>query len=65
MADEPTGNLDSASGRDIMGIFLDLAAQGRTLIIITHDLALARRAGRIVEIRDGRIVRDLPAAEAA
>ena len=65
LADEPTGNLDTTSGSDIMGIFLDLAAQGRTLIVITHDLALARRAGRIVEIRDGTIVRDVPAAEAA
>ncbi len=65
LADEPTGNLDTTSGRDIMGIFLDLAAQGRTLIVITHDMALARRAGRIVEIRDGRIVKDGPAAEAA
>jgi putative ABC transport system ATP-binding protein len=65
LADEPTGNLDTTSGSDIMGIFLDLAAQGRTLIVITHDLALARRAGRIVEIRDGKIVRDGPAAEAA
>jgi len=65
LADEPTGNLDSTSGGDIMGLFLDLAAQGRTLVVITHDLTLARRAGRIVEIRDGRIVRDGPAAEAA
>ena len=65
LADEPTGNLDTTSGSDIMGIFLDLAAQGRTLIFITHDLALARRAHRIVEIRDGKIVRDGPAAEAA
>ena len=65
MDHEPTGNLDTTSGSDIMGIFLDLAAQGRTLIVITHDLALARRAHRIVEIRDGKIVRDGPAAEAA
>ena len=65
LADEPTGNLDTTSGSDIMGIFLDLAAQGRTLVVITHDMALARRAGRIVEIRDGTIVRDVPAAEAA
>ena len=65
LADEPTGNLDTTSGSDIMGIVLDLAAQGRTLIFITHDLALARRAHRIVEIRDGKIVRDGPAAEAA
>jgi ABC-type polar amino acid transport system ATPase subunit len=65
LADEPTGNLDSTSGRDIMGIFLDLAKQGRTLVVITHDLTLARRASRIVEIRDGKIVRDGPAAETA
>jgi ABC-type lipoprotein export system ATPase subunit len=65
LADESTGNLDSTSGGDIVGIFLDLAAQGRTLIVITHDLALARRAHRIVEIRDGRIVRDGLAADAA
>ena len=65
LADEPTGNLDTTSGSDIMGIFLDLAAQGRTLIVITHDHALARRAGRIIEIRDGTIVRDVPSAEAA
>jgi predicted ABC-type transport system involved in lysophospholipase L1 biosynthesis ATPase subunit len=64
-AEEPTGNLDSTSGGDIMGLFLDLAAQGRTLVVIMPDLTLARRAGRIVEIRDGRIVRDGPAVEAA
>ena len=65
LADEPTGNLDTTSGSDIMGLFLDLHRQGRTMIVITHDMALARRAGRIVEVRDGRIVADHPAAEAA
>jgi len=65
LADEPTGNLDTHSGTDIMAVFLELAAQGRTLVVITHDMALARRAHRIVEIRDGRIVADRPAAEAA
>ena len=65
LADEPTGNLDTTSGSDIMGLFLDLWRQGRTLVVITHDLALARRASRIVEVRDGRIVADHPAAEAA
>jgi len=58
LADEPTGNLDTSSGGDIMGLFEELWRQGRTLVVITHDAALARRAGRIVEIRDGRIVRD-------
>ena len=65
LADEPTGNLDTTSGTDIMGVFLDLWKQGSTLVVITHDLALARRASRIVEIRDGKIVSDRPAEEAA
>ena len=53
LADEPTGNLDTTSGSDIMSIFTDLWKQGRTLVIITHDPALAKRASRVVEIRDG------------
>jgi putative ABC transport system ATP-binding protein len=65
LADEPTGNLDTTSGTDIMGVFLDLWRQGSTLVVITHDMALARRASRIVEIRDGKIVSDRPAEEAA
>jgi putative ABC transport system ATP-binding protein len=56
LADEPTGNLDTSSGGDIMGIFEDLWKQGRTVIVITHDPALARRASRVLEIRDGRAV---------
>ena len=62
LADEPTGNLDSTSGGDIMSIFTDLWKQGSTLVIITHDPALARRASRVVEIRDGRITSDHSAA---
>lgn len=58
LADEPTGNLDSTSGSDIMSMFTDLWKQGRTLVIITHDPALARRASRVVEVRDGRITAD-------
>ncbi len=58
LADEPTGNLDTTSGTDIMSIFNELWQSGRTLIIITHDPALARRASRVVEIRDGRITSD-------
>jgi putative ABC transport system ATP-binding protein len=65
LADEPTGNLDTTSGTDIMGVFLDLWKQGSTLVVITHDMALARRASRIVEIRDGKIVSDRPAEVAA
>ena len=58
LADEPTGNLDSTSGGDIMHVFDDLWKQGSTLVVITHDSALARRASRVVEIRDGKVTRD-------
>ena len=65
LADEPTGNLDSSSGTDIMGLFTELWSQGSTLIVITHDMTLARRASRIVRIHDGRIVEDSVAGVAA
>lgn len=58
LADEPTGNLDTSSGGDIMSLFAELWEQGRTLVVVTHDAALARRAPRQVEIRDGDIVDD-------
>jgi putative ABC transport system ATP-binding protein len=58
LADEPTGNLDSTSGGDIMELFQELWESGRTMLVITHDAALARRAPRQVEIRDGLVVRD-------
>ena len=58
LADEPTGNLDTSAGGDIMGLFTELWKQGSTLVVITHDMTLARRASRVVEIRDGHIVRD-------
>jgi putative ABC transport system ATP-binding protein len=62
LADEPTGNLDSASGKAIVGIFEELHAQGQTIVMITHDMGLARLASRVVQIRDGRIVQDTAAA---
>ena len=62
LADEPTGNLDTGSGSDVMGLLGELSAQGRTLVVVTHDMNLARRAHRVVEIRDGVIVSDAPAA---
>ncbi len=65
LADEPTGNLDSSSGKDIMSLFEDLAARGHTLVLITHDNALAQRTRRIVQIQDGRIVEDRPTVVAA
>ena len=58
LADEPTGNLDTSSGTDVMSLFEDLWRQGRTILVVTHDPALARRAERVVEVRDGTIVRD-------
>ncbi|WP_340820439.1 ABC transporter ATP-binding protein [Methanolobus sp. WCC4] len=56
LADEPTGNLDSVTGNDIMEIFADLHRKGRTIVMITHDPELAEYADRIVNIRDGIIV---------
>ncbi len=64
LADEPTGNLDSTSGGDIMGLFTELWSAGGTVIVITHDMTLARRASRVIEVHDGRILKD-SASEAA
>ncbi|MEO8585869.1 MAG: ABC transporter ATP-binding protein [Acidobacteriota bacterium] len=64
LADEPTGNLDSTSGGDIMGLFTDLWSAGGTVVVITHDMTLARRASRVIEVHDGRILKD-SAREAA
>jgi putative ABC transport system ATP-binding protein len=58
LADEPTGNLDSQTAADVNRLFLDLAAQGKTLFIVTHDTELARSAHRVIELRDGLIIRD-------
>ncbi len=55
LADEPTGNLDSESGAEILKILIDLHQQGKTLIVVTHDEHIAENAGRIVEIFDGQI----------
>jgi putative ABC transport system ATP-binding protein len=55
IADEPTGNLDSARGEEILKLLKDLNAQGITLIIITHDMSVARQAGRTIQIKDGRL----------
>jgi putative ABC transport system ATP-binding protein len=54
-ADEPTGNLDSKSGAEIMDIFKELHRAGKTIIVVTHDPEIARRAERIVRIRDGQV----------
>jgi len=56
LADEPTGNLDTKSGADVMDIIRSLNKQGKTIIVITHDKHVAKQAERIISIRDGRVV---------
>ncbi|TFB77407.1 ABC transporter ATP-binding protein [Cryobacterium glaciale] len=58
LADEPTGNLDSVSTQDVLALFDELHARGRTIVLITHELEVARRAARVVWVRDGEILRD-------
>ena len=55
LADEPTGNLDSRTGEDIMQIFHELHAQGNTIVLITHDNEVAAQAARRIQIRDGHV----------
>jgi putative ABC transport system ATP-binding protein len=58
LADEPTGNLDSASGADILAILERLHAEGKTLIVVTHDESIAAKAQRVLRLFDGRIARE-------
>lgn len=58
MADEPTGNLDTKSGDEVMAIFSELNSHGRTIILVTHEPEIADYAGRVVHVRDGLIERD-------
>jgi putative ABC transport system ATP-binding protein len=62
LADEPTGNLDSRTGEEIMQLFEELYAQGNTIIVVTHEEDIARHARRIVRLRDGLIESDAPQA---
>ena len=61
VADEPTGNLDSSTGADVMALFDRLHAAGRTVVMVTHEPEVAAHAERRVTLRDGRIVEDVPA----
>ena len=58
LADEPTGNLDSKTGEEIMNLFANLHDQGNTIILVTHEMDVAQHAHRIIFIRDGRIASD-------
>lgn len=58
LADEPTGNLDSKSGREILDMFQDLNKSGHTIVLVTHDMNIAKEAKRIVQIKDGSILSD-------
>ncbi len=58
MADEPTGNLDSATGQDLLGLLDELHAEGKTLVVVTHDPDVADRAQRVIRMMDGRVESD-------
>jgi putative ABC transport system ATP-binding protein len=58
LADEPTGALDARTGRDILALFQQLNRDGRTIVLVTHDRDVGRHAGRILSLRDGRLIAD-------
>ncbi len=65
LADEPTGNLDSRSGRQVMELLESMNQTGLTLLVVTHDPSIARRAGRVLVLQDGRVARRLRGEELA
>jgi len=65
LADEPTGNLDSKTGNEIMGLFEELSRKGNTIILVTHEEDIAMRARRIIRLRDGLIASDQAILESA
>jgi putative ABC transport system ATP-binding protein len=60
LADEPTGNLDTKTGDEIMGLFARLHGEGNTIILVTHENDVAQRADRIIHVRDGKVETDVP-----
>jgi putative ABC transport system ATP-binding protein len=63
LADEPTGNLDTEMSLEIMTLFQDLNRRGKTIVMVTHEPELAAYTKRIISLRDGKLVSDLPVAE--
>jgi putative ABC transport system ATP-binding protein len=63
LADEPTGNLDTRSGEEVMAIFQELNREGVTIVLVTHEPDIAKHATRIVAFRDGRLVKDEQVAD--
>ncbi|HEU4852448.1 MAG TPA: ATP-binding cassette domain-containing protein, partial [Telluria sp.] len=60
LADEPTGNLDSATSRDIMALIDELHQSGQTIVMVTHEPEIAQHSRRIVRLKDGAIISDIP-----
>jgi putative ABC transport system ATP-binding protein len=58
LADEPTGNLDSTTGEEIMGLFARLHQGGNTIILVTHEADIATHAHRVIRVRDGKVEKD-------
>jgi len=58
LADEPTGNLDSASARDVLGLFREARERGQTVLLVTHDASVASAADRVITLRDGLVANE-------